>query len=367
MFNNHLVDYPTPVNFNYFWGLGSLAGLLLFGQIVSGVFLSLRYTPHVDHAFESLECMVRDVYYGWLLRYGHAVGASMFFVIVYSHVARGLYYSSYTLPREHVWSIGVAIFVFMMATAFMGYVLPWGQMSFRGATVITNLFTALPFVGEVIAYWLWGGFAIGNATLNRFFSFHYLFPFCIIGLVILHILLLHFVGSGNPVGFFSAFNLPFYPYFYVKDLFGLLGFSVMFSVFSFFYPNYLGHPDNYIEANAMVTPVHIVPEWYFLPFYAILRSIPSKLMGVMSMGFSIALLLFLPFFVLEAIRGIMFFPFLRFFFWFLISDFSLLGWLGACPVEEPFILVGQGVSSIYFFVLAFLVPVSILINFMSFL
>ncbi len=291
LLNVHLVDYPTPSNFNYWWGFGSLAGILLSIQVVTGILLAMHYVPNIHLAFDSLEHIMRDVNYGWLLRYSHAVGASMFFISVYIHMARGLYYGSYMSPRIYVWYTGVVIFVVMMAIAFMGYVLPWGQMSFWGATVITNLFTAIPYVGESIAYWLWGGFSVDNATLNRFFSLHYLLPFVLLGLVVLHLALLHFEGSGNPLGVYSVSNLTFYPYFYVKDFVGLIGLVLLFFIFSFFSPNYLGHPDNYIEASSVVTPEHIVPEWYFLPFYAILRSIPSKLFGVLAMASSIIVLI----------------------------------------------------------------------------
>jgi quinol-cytochrome oxidoreductase complex cytochrome b subunit len=357
LLNAHLVDYPTPANFNYSWGFGSLAGLLLLTQTVSGIFLAMHYTPHILYAFDSLEHIMRDVSYGWLLRYSHATGASMFFIVVYVHIARGLYYGSYALPRERVWSIGVIMFVLMMAIAFMGYVLPWGQMSFWGATVITNLFTAVPFIGETVAYWLWGGFSVDNATLNRFFSLHYLLPFVLFGFVILHLAILHFDGSGNPVGLRSAFSLPFYPYFYVKDLFGFLVLSCFFSLFVFFYPNYLGHPDNYIEANALVTPVHIVPEWYFLPFYAILRSIPSKLGGVIAMGAAVALLWFLPLLGEGAARSGIFRYAFRVFFWLAALNVVLLGWLGACPVEAPFIQVGQLATFVYFFAFLIILPI----------
>jgi len=263
--DNHIVDYPTPININYLWSFGFLAAVCLAVQIVTGIFLAMHYTAHIDYAFSSVEHIMRNVNNGWLIRYLHANGASMFFIVVYTHMFRGLFYGSYLSPRKFLWCSGVLIFLLMMATAFMGYVLPWGQMSFWGATVITNLFSAIPFFGPSIVEWLWGGFAVDNATLNRFFSLHYLLPFAIAGFVIIHIALLHEKGSNNPLGIESKVDkISFYPYFYFKDLFSILSFLVFFSVFVFYFPNVLGHADNYIMANPMVTPAHIVPEWYFL-------------------------------------------------------------------------------------------------------
>lgn len=263
--SSHIIDYPTPINLNYFWSFGSMAGLCLLVQILTGVFLAMHYSPHINLAFDSVEHIMRDVNNGWLIRYVHANGASIFFIVVYSHIFRGLYYGSYITPRAELWISGVIIFLLMMATAFMGYVLPWGQMSFWGATVITNLFSAVPFIGSSIVEWLWGGFSVDNATLNRFFSLHYLLPFIIAGLAATHIGLLHKDGSNNPVGITSneVETVIFYPYFYVKDLFAFLSLLLIFSVFVFFFPNVLGHADNYIPANPLVTPAHIVPEWYF--------------------------------------------------------------------------------------------------------
>jgi ubiquinol-cytochrome c reductase cytochrome b subunit len=262
--NEHLIEYPSPSNLNYLWGFGSLAGLCLMIQIATGIFLAMHYTPHVDLAFLSVEHIMRDVEGGWLLRYLHANGASMFFIVVYMHMFRGLYYGSYASPREFVWCIGVVILLLMILTAFIGYVLPWGQMSFWGATVITSLASAIPVVGDSIVTWLWGGFSVDNATLNRFYSLHYLLPFIIAGASIVHIAALHQYGSNNPLGSNSSIDkIPFYPYFYVKDLAGWIAFAIFFSVFVYFYPNFLGHPDNYIPANPMSTPAHIVPEWYF--------------------------------------------------------------------------------------------------------
>jgi ubiquinol-cytochrome c reductase cytochrome b subunit len=302
--DGHIIDYPAPINLSYAWSFGALAGICLGIQIVTGIFLAMHYTPHIDLAFSSVEHIMRDVNSGWLIRYMHANGASMFFIVVYCHIFRGLYYGSYMAPREHLWCSGVVIFLLMMATAFMGYVLPWGQMSFWGATVITNLFSAIPVAGPSIVEWLWGGFSVDNATLNRFFSLHFLMPFVIAGMVIAHIALLHRDGSNNPLGIDSSMDkIAFYPYYYVKDLFSVVVFVVFFSLFLFYYPNLLGHPDNYIPADPMSTPAHIVPEWYFLPFYAILRSIPDKLGGVAAMGGAIVILLFLPFINTSEVRS----------------------------------------------------------------
>jgi quinol-cytochrome oxidoreductase complex cytochrome b subunit len=318
----------------------------------------MHYTPHIDLAFSSVEHIMSDVNYGWLIRYLHANGASMFFIVVYCHIFRGLYYGSYIYPREKLWASGVVIFLLMMATAFMGYVLPWGQMSFWGATVITNLFSAIPFVGGAIVEWLWGGFSVSNATLNRFFSLHYLMPFVIAGLVIVHLSLLHKDGSNNPLGINTNVDtVSFYPYFYVKDLFSFLILVVFFSFFVFYYPNALGHTDNYIPANPLSTPAHIVPEWYFLPFYAILRSIPDKLGGVVAMISAILILLLLPFINTSKIRSSKFRPIFGIAYWFLVSDFLLLGWIGQKPVETPYIEVGMIATAFYFLFLLVLVPV----------
>ena len=278
--------FPTPRNFNYFWNFGGLALVNLVIMIVTGIFLAMHYTPHVSFAFDSVERIMRDVNYGWLLRYAHANGASMFFIVVYIHIWRALYYGSYKAPRELLFMLGVVIFLLMMATAFMGYVLPWGQMSFWGATVITNLFSAIPFVGESIVTWLWGGFSVDNPTLNRFFSLHYLLPFVIFGVVFLHVAALHITGSNNPLGIDPKGpqdTLPFHPYYTIKDSVGIVVYLIVFAALVFFAPNLLGHPDNYIPANPLVTPPHIVPEWYFLPYYAILRAVPDKLGGVVLM------------------------------------------------------------------------------------
>jgi ubiquinol-cytochrome c reductase cytochrome b subunit len=318
----------------------------------------MHYTAHIDLAFLSVEHIMTDVNNGWLIRYIHANGASMFFIVVYCHIFRGLYFGSYMYPRGLLWASGVIIFLLMMATAFMGYVLPWGQMSFWGATVITNLFSAIPFVGSSIVEWLWGGFSVGNATLNRFYSLHYLMPFVIVGLVIVHLSLLHKDGSNNPLGInTNVETTSFYPYFYVKDLFAFLILIFIFSFFVVFYPNILGHSDNYIPANPFSTPAHIVPEWYFLPFYAILRSIPDKLGGVVAMISAILILLLLPIINTSKIRSSKFRPIFAWFYWFLVSDFILLGWIGQKPVESPFIEIGMAATVFYFIFLLVLVPV----------
>lgn len=297
LMNDHVNTFPTPKNLNYWYTFGGILTFMLLVQIITGITLVMHYTPSTDAAFASVEHIMRDVNGGWLLRYGHAVGASMFFMAVYVHIFRGMYYGSYKQPRELLWIMGVVIFLLMMATAFMGYVLPWGQMSFWGATVITNLFSAFPVVGEDIVTWLWGGFSVDNPTLNRFFALHYLMPFVLVGIVGMHIWALHVSGNNNPLGIDvkgKQDTLPFHPYYTVKDAFALVVFCIFFAGWLFYHPNYLGHPDNYIEANPLSTPAHIVPEWYFLPFYAILRAVPDKLMGVLAMFGAIAVLFILP-------------------------------------------------------------------------
>lgn len=355
--NNHIVDYPTPTNISYFWGFGSLSGLILVVQVLTGIFLAMHYTAHIELSFFSVEHIMRDVNNGWLIRYAHANGASFFFIVVYLHIFRGLYYGSYASPRELLWCSGVVIFILMIATAFIGYVLPWGQISFWGATVITNIISSIPFVGEAIVQWVWGGFSVDNPTLNRFFSLHYVLPFVIIALVLLHLLLLHGHGSGNPLGVETKTNsISFYPYFYVKDLFGLLVLFVFFGFFVFFFPNAMGHSDNYIPANPMVTPTHIVPEWYFLPFYAILRSIPNKLGGVVAIFGAIIALIALPFIKTAEVRSPVFRPIFRKLFWFFVAVCFLLGWIGQNVVEYPFIEIGQLCTFFYFFFLLVIIP-----------
>jgi len=355
--DSHIIDYPTPINLNYMWSFGSTAGICLVIQIITGIFLAMHYTPHIVYAFSSVEHIMRDVNNGWLIRYLHANGASMFFIVVYCHIFRGLYFGSYMYPRGRLWASGVAIFFIMMATGFMGYVLPWGQMSFWGATVITNLFSAIPFIGASIVEWLWGGFSVDNATLNRFFSLHYLMPFVIAGLVIIHLSLLHSDGSNNPLGLNKSIDtVPFYPYFYVKDLLAFLILILFFSFFLFFAPNVLGHSDNYIPANPLVTPPHIVPEWYFLPFYAILRSIPDKLGGVAAMIGAILVLGLLPVFNFSEVRSSKFRPIFSIFYWLFTVNFLILGWIGQKPVESPYIEIGMGATIFYFLFLLILLP-----------
>lgn len=355
--NNHIVEYPTPKNISYFWGFGILAGIILVVQILTGIFLAMHYTPHVHYAFVSVEHIIRDVSYGWLLRYLHANGASFFFIVVYLHMFRGLYYGSFLYPRGHLWCSGVLLFILIIATAFIGYVLPWGQMSFWGATVITNLISAIPFIGESIVQWLWGGFSVDNPTLNRFFSLHYILPILIAALALVHIVLLHKVGSNNPLGLCTYNeNISFYPYFYVKDLYGFIVLFALFSFFVFFFPNILGHPDNYISANPISTPAHIVPEWYFLPFYAILRSIPHKLGGVVAMFGALLVLMLLPYISSAEVRAACFKPFYKFFFWLFLVNCFILGWIGQNVVEYPFVEIGQIATIFYFFFLLVFIP-----------
>ena len=346
-----LVDYPTPKNLNYWWNFGSLAGIFLMIQIVTGIVLAMHYTPSVEGAFASIEHIMRDVNYGWLIRYIHMNGASFFFIVVYIHIFRGLYYGSYKSPREVLWWLGLIILLLMMATAFMGYVLPWGQMSFWGATVITNLFSAVPVVGTAVVEWLWGGFAVDNALLNRFFALHYLFPFLIVGVVILHIVALHTHGSNNPLGIDRKGpqdSIPFHPYYTIKDLFGLSFVLTIFAAVVFYAPDFLGHPDNYIPADPLKTPAHIVPEWYFLPFYAILRAVPDKLGGVIAMISAILILFALPWLDTSKVRSATFRPIYKKFFWLLFIDVIILTWVGGSPAEGHFILIGQ-LATIYYF------------------
>lgn len=357
VFNNHLIDYPTPVNISYWWGFGFLSGMFLSVQLITGIFLAMHYAPNINLAFLSVEHIMRDVNYGWLIRYIHANGASFFFLAVYIHIFRGLYSGSYAKPRELTWVIGIVIFLLMMATAFMGYVLPWGQMSLWAATVITNLFSAIPVIGPSIVEFLWGGFSVDNATLNRFYSFHYLLPFAITAAVLVHLAALHFNGSNNPLGISSFVDkIPFYPYFWVKDVLGFIFFGIVFSYLVYFLPNLLNHPDNYIEGNPMVTPAHIVPEWYFLPYYAILRSIPHKLGGVIAMFASILVLLILPYINTSQIRSSMFRPLYKKLFWLFVLDWFILGWIGGNNPEYPYLEIGQVATAFYFIWVLALVP-----------
>ena len=337
---NTLFKHAYPKNLSYWWNFGSIAGIALVVQILSGLFLSMHYVANTELAFNSVEHIMRDVRYGWLIRYIHAVGASMFFVALYAHITRSLYYGSYKAPREILWWIGIIIFLLSMATAFMGYVLPWGQMSFWGATVITNLFSAIPVVGNSIVTWLWGGYSVDNPTLNRFFSLHFLLPFLMIGMILLHLVALSTSGSNNPTGVeikTKKDSIPFHPYFTIKDMLGFVVFFLIFGYFLFFYPNSLGHPDNYIPANPMVTPAHIVPEWYFLPFYAILRAVPDKLGGVLMMFGAIALLFALPFLDRSKVKSGAYRPLFQKVFALFIVNFFFLGWLGKAPAEGWYI------------------------------
>ena len=359
--------YPVPRNLNYFWNFGVLAGAALAIQIITGIVLAMHYAPDSGLAFDSVEHIMRDVNAGWFLRYCHATGASMFFIVVYIHIFRGLYYGSYKAPREMVWLLGVVIFLLMMATVFMGYVLPWGQMSYWGAQVITNFFSAIPIVGENIRVWLLGGYAPGDAALNRFFSLHYLLPFVIAAVIVLHIWALHIPGSNNPTGVDvkgEQDTVPFHPYYTAKDGFGLGVFLLVFALILFFAPNYLGHADNYIPANPLSTPAEIVPEWYFWPFYAILRAftanflwIPAKLWGVMAMFSSILLLFFLPWIDTSPVRSANYRPTYRLFFWVWVLDVLVLGWCGGSPATPLYIIIGQFAAAYYFAHFLIILPI----------
>ena len=358
--------FPMPKNLNYFWSFGAMAMVVLITMILTGIILSMQYTANTELAFESVERMMRDVNYGWLLRYIHMNGASMFFIVVYIHIFRGIYYGSYKEPRELVWIFGVVILVLMMATAFMGYVLPWGQMSFWGATVITNLFSSIPFVGEWIVSWLWGGFAVDNPTLNRFFSLHYLLPFVIVGVVMLHIISMHIAKSNNPDGIEvrKEDTVTFHPYFTAKDSVGVGVFLLVFAYIVFYAPNYMGHPDNYIRANPLVTPAHIVPEWYFLPFYAILRAvtfdflwiIPAKLGGVLAMFGAIVLLAMLPWLDTSKVKSCRYRPVYKWFVILFVADVVLLGYVGAKPAEGLYLVLAQLGTFWYFFHFIIITP-----------
>jgi ubiquinol-cytochrome c reductase cytochrome b/c1 subunit len=345
------MDFPTPKSLNYWWTFGGILAIMLVAQLITGIVLAMHYTPHVSMAFDSVEHIMRDVNYGWLLRYLHANGASMFFIAVYIHMFRGMYYGSYKAPREVLWMIGVLIYLVMMATAFMGYVLPWGQMSFWGAKVITNLFSAIPFVGESVTTWLWGGYSVDNPTLNRFFSLHYLLPFVLAGLVGLHIWALHVPGNGNPTGVNvkgSQDTVPFHPYYTMKDGFAIVVFMILFAAFTFFAPNYLGHAINYLPANPLVTPAHIVPEWYYLPFYAILRAIPDKLLGVIAMFGSILILFVLPWLDTSRVRSGTYRPIFKQFFWVFVLVCIGLGYLGSKPAEGGYVFWARILTAYYF-------------------
>jgi quinol-cytochrome oxidoreductase complex cytochrome b subunit len=355
--DSHIIHYPSPITLTYAWSFGSLAGICLVIQMLSGIFLAMHYTPHIDLAFSSVEYIMRDINNGWLIRYIHANGASMFFITVYSHICRGLYYGSYMKPRELLWCSGVILFFLMMGTAFTGYVLPWGQMSFWGATVITSMVTAIPIAGKPIVEWLWGGYTVNNPTLNRFFSIHFFLPFLIAGMSLIHLALLHKVGSSSPIGSDTGIDdLPFYPYFASKDIFAFFCFMLFFATFVFYFPNVLNHPDNYIPANPYKTPAHVVPEWYFLPYYAILRSIPHKAGGIIAMIGSIAVLFLIPFINTSIIRNTTYRPIFKICFWIFLADFIILTWIGQKPVRTTYIFVGQIATFYYFTFFLILIP-----------
>nr|UFZ13110.1 cytochrome b [Protohermes spectabilis] len=344
--NASLIDLPTPSNISTWWNFGSLLGLCLMIQILTGLFLAMHYTANIEMAFSSIAHICRDVNYGWFLRTLHANGASFFFICIYFHIGRGMYYGSY--KYTHTWMIGVLLLFAVMGTAFMGYVLPWGQMSFWGATVITNLLSAIPYLGTMLVQWVWGGFAVDNATLTRFFTFHFILPFIVAALTMIHLLFLHQTGSNNPLGINSNFDkIPFHPYFSFKDLIGFIILMMLLILLTLMNPYLLGDPDNFTPANPLVTPVHIQPEWYFLFAYAILRSIPNKLGGVIALVMSIAILFFLPF-IKSNFQGIQFYPINQIFYWFMVILLILLTWIGARPVEDPYILTGQILTILYF-------------------
>nr|AFV08621.1 cytochrome b [Pollenia rudis] len=345
--NNALIDLPAPINISTWWNFGSLLFLCLMIQILTGLFLAMHYTADINMAFNSVNHICRDVNYGWLLRTMHANGASFFFICIYLHVGRGMYYGSYLFTPT--WLVGVIILFLVMGTAFMGYVLPWGQMSFWGATVITNLLSAIPYLGIDLVQWVWGGFAVDNATLTRFFTFHFILPFIVLATTMIHILFLHETGSNNPMGLNSSIDkIPFHPYFTYKDIVGFIIMTMLLFLLVLINPYLLGDPDNFIPANPLVTPIHIQPEWYFLFAYAILRSIPNKLGGVIALVLSIAILAILPFYHLSKFQGIQFYPINQFFFWMMVITVILLTWIGARPVEEPYVLIGQILTVIYF-------------------
>nr|YP_010481711.1 cytochrome b [Psychophora sabini]UVU20403.1 cytochrome b [Psychophora sabini] len=345
--NSSLIDLPSPSNISIWWNFGSLLGLCLITQIITGLFLTMYYMANIELAFYSVNYICRNVNYGWLIRMLHANGASFFFICIYLHIGRGIYYESFNL--KYTWIIGIIILFLLMGTAFMGYVLPWGQMSFWGATVITNLLSAIPYLGNMLVNWIWGGFAIDNATLTRFYTFHFLLPFIILMMTIIHLLFLHQTGSNNPLGINSNLDkIPFHPFFTFKDLIGFIILMFFLIMLTLINPNLLGDPDNYIPANPLVTPVHIQPEWYFLFAYAILRSIPNKLGGVIALIMSILILIILPFSSKKKIQGIQFYPLNQFLFWTLVTVIILLTWIGARPVETPYILTGQILTIIYF-------------------
>lgn len=354
----HVVFYPTPVSLTYAWSFGSLAGVTLVIQIISGIFLSMHYSPVIELAFDSIEFIMRDVPNGWLIRYIHANGASMFFIVVYGHICRGLYYGSYMKPREALWCSGVVLLLLMMATAFTGYVLPWGQMSLWGATVITSMVTVIPLGGQYLVEWLWGGYTVSSPTLHRFYTIHFLLPFILVGVTFIHLALLHKVGSNSPIGSDTGVDdVPFYPYYVSKDLFAFSVYLFIFGGFVFYFPNVLNHPDNCVRADPMHTPAHVVPEWYFLPYYAILRSIPHKAGGIIAMFLSLLVLFIIPFNNTSAVRNTSYRPLFKVCFWLFIADFVILTWVGQKPVRDTFVFVGQVATGYYFLFFFLLIPV----------
>jgi ubiquinol-cytochrome c reductase cytochrome b subunit len=355
---SHVVFYPTPISLTYAWSFGSLAGVTLVIQIISGIFLSMHYSPTIELAFDSVEFIMRDVPNGWLIRYIHANGASMFFIVVYGHICRGLYYGSYMKPRESLWCSGVVLLLLMMATAFTGYVLPWGQMSLWGATVITSMVTVIPLGGQYLVEWLWGGYTVSSPTLHRFYTIHFLLPFILVGVTMIHLALLHKVGSNSPIGSDTGVDdVPFYPYYVSKDLFAFSVYLFVFGGFVFYFPNVLNHPDNCVPADPMHTPAHVVPEWYFLPYYAILRSIPHKAGGIIAMFFSLLVLFIIPFNNTSEVRNTSYRPLFKVCFWLFIADFVILTWVGQKPVKDTFVFVGQVATGYYFLFFWVLIPV----------